>query len=412
MYEKELKIFSINEKKNNADVYIMNETEKAELFEISKLIKRRKYKETLTRTQNNRAIYPNNYFFYTFESLAYEGLKDYKKALNILEVAEVKFPNQFNIFYQLGVIHNELGNFDKALKLIEKSFTLTPTDLTEERSECYNEFGVIYWAMEQKDKAIENWKLAVMENPKNIAAQNNLRDFSNEFDEPAAVTEGMNDVHHFQNIQLKKYLKLSGKKELSSLKEGERVIQLIIEKWNNDIVPQKNKLDTYTAKEKTKWFNSVEIDFSKDLTNLYQQEFDSEELDEYENEFYSIYDGLSEEEILMLPFTHPLLIAMDMSPKRIDALFMKETEPTDYEVDVLDWALTIVGDLFETLLTKDNELKEELLDEAFAMATAELDDDFASRVISDPTNVIKNFLNTDKAKSKTKQQHKTKRRKR
>lgn len=87
-------------KRNDIDGYIMNENEKAVLFEISKIIKRRKYKEIITPTQNNRTIYPSNYFFYTFESLLYEGLKDYKKALNILEVAEVKFPNQFNIFYK------------------------------------------------------------------------------------------------------------------------------------------------------------------------------------------------------------------------------------------------------------------------------------------------------------------------
>lgn len=411
MQKKELKIFPINQKENNASVYIMSEPEKIELFEINKLIKRKKYKETIRRTQVNRSMYPNNYYFYSLESLAYEGLLDYEKALNIIEVAEAKFPNKFNIYYQLGVIHKELGNFDKAITSIEKSLNLTPTDYLEDRSECYNELGVIYWDMRQKDKAIENWKLAVIENPGNIEAQNNLRDFTNEFDEPAAVTEEMSDVFHFQNIQLKKYLKLSGKKELSSLKEGEKVIQLILEKWHNDIVPQKNKLDTYTAEEKTKWFNSVEIDFSKVSTDINQQEFDFEELDEYEDEFYSIYDGLSEEEILMAPFTYPFLTAMKIPPKRIEVLFMKEEEPTDYELDLLDWALMIVENLFEAVSTKDNELKEEILDEAFELATTELDDELASKVINDTTNVIKNFLNAEKVKNKTKRPQKTKRRK-
>ena len=62
--------------------------------------------------------------------------------------------------------------------------------------------------------------------------------------------------------------------------EAQNFANMISSFWNNEIVPHKNKLDTLSAVEKTKWFNSIDIDFNYEepVENSGETEDDSMEI--------------------------------------------------------------------------------------------------------------------------------------
>jgi tetratricopeptide (TPR) repeat protein len=207
--------------------------------------------------------YPGNRFFYILNSVAHLQINQNNQALQILKLAEEKFPKDYEVFFHLAKIHEELNDYPNAEKYYRKSYELTPHKFKDARSDCLNDLGALYWEINFRDKALEYWQLSVNENPKNTKAKMNLENCSNKYGEPEFADKLRNDINHFRIIQTEKYFKLKKIKEFSDMKEAAQILSIIQSAWNKHIVPDRDKLDTYPVEKINEWFRSIEPDFPK-----------------------------------------------------------------------------------------------------------------------------------------------------
>lgn len=232
------------------------------LNRLDKMLLDGSFEEIIEEAEKAIVKYPNNSFFYMIKSLAHSEINQMEEALKILKKAEKKFPSDYEVFFQLAKIYEEFSDFDNAEKYYLKSYELTPIEYNEERSDCLNDLGALFWRLKLRSTAIEYWQLAVNEYSGNIKAVENLKNCLNKYGKPSFVSELFDDMFQFQEIQTGKYLKAMNKNEFSSRKEIEKVFSIISGAWNKFIAPEKNKLDTYSVEEINKWFESFELDFS------------------------------------------------------------------------------------------------------------------------------------------------------
>ena len=67
----------------------------------------------------------------------------------------------------------------------------------------------------------------------------------------------MDDLHHFINIQIAAWVTTQGKQDLGTLPEAQKVMERVMNEWNDRIAPHREKLDGMTAAEKSELFHSV-----------------------------------------------------------------------------------------------------------------------------------------------------------
>lgn len=376
--KKKPQIFNINRKNPEVE----------KLLEIQNLLNDGEFQKVINETKNARAKYPNNFFFFTIASIALSSVGKETQGLNLLKTAVKRFPDKAEVHYHLGKTYEALEQYQEAEAAIKRSYELTPKNYSDARSDCLNDLGVIYWIQRRKSEALEQWKLALIENPNNINAQNNYRDFTNEYGEPAAVNHIMDDIFHFQNVQTEKYFKSKDRDTFLDTHEGDKLISLIMETWNNEVAPMGDKLDSLSPAKKDKLFKSIEIDFNKEprftvnSDDIFSSEEDTDDDIYDDDDMYTIYDCVDEDALFLLPFTLPLLSALGIKESRIDELFGKIDEPTDYEEDMLLWAVDVCTAVGSGILDKKNRAKnfrlgldiakEELTDEEAKAAIKEL----------------------------------------
>ena len=368
----------------------------------------KKYLQVIQEGGKARNKYPENFFFYTIPSIAYSCISRFEDAIQLLKEAEQKFPDSYEVLYQLARSYEDIEEYDEAEKYFKKSYEVTPEAYNDARSDCLNDLGAIYWEMRRKQEAIESWKLALIEDPKNSSAQNNLRDFTNVYGEPSAVSPLMDDLFHFQNIQMEKYFQSKNKSAFQSKKETNRIIQLISDAYNSKIVPKKERLNSSSAFEKTKWFKRIKIDFeskpmSKDenlklfkslqtksdrksksekrkanpqkepaLTLIQGKEFSPEEksLADFKNKF----PFLPEDGLLYITIASPFLISAGLEPERLLEILDEGTQDED-EQNMLLWACDIGSNLFNSVMEEDDKAADDFFYEALDIASDLLDED-------------------------------------
>ncbi|MFA3782762.1 tetratricopeptide repeat protein [Melioribacteraceae bacterium 4301-Me] len=349
-----------------------------------------KYKAVIKETTAARTVYPNNFFFYTIEAIACSMLGQSQKALDLLKVAEKKFPDSYEVHFQLAKVYDEMEEFDKAEESYKKSYELTPKEYSDARSDCLNDLGSLYWKIGYKQEAIDNWKLALQEYPQNKNAKNNLKRCINVYGEPKAVSEAMDDISHFYDIQMRKYFAVKNISEFSSLEEANKFMLLIKNAWNNTIVQEKEKLETYTPEEKTKWFESIEIDF--DAIELKSENKEKKagiaskpkkkkrgklsaaqkEQIEFERKFYF----LPEDGLTFAILASPFLLHAGLKFDRLDEILREGTEDEE-EQELLIWAADIGHFLFESFGAEDDDIAKDFLSEALEIATEIIDEEDA-----------------------------------
>lgn len=114
---------------------------------------------------------------------------------------------------------------------------------------------------QKQDEALKMWKRAIQENPRNQIARKNLKECTNQYNEPAAPSPVFNDLYHFQRIQTERYFQRHGIEAFASKEEAERVLDAIRVARNRDVASRGKKLDTMTAAEKTELLKSIKVDF-------------------------------------------------------------------------------------------------------------------------------------------------------
>ena len=401
--------------RENAPIFQLNDKdlEIKKLLEVQKLLIDGKYQKVIKETESARKIYPNNFFFFTIGSIALSETGKTEEAKKLLLKAKKKFPNENEVFYQLAKVYEDCAEYEKAEKAYINSYEATPEKYNVARSDCLNDLGALYWTLNRREEALEQWKLALLENPDNIKAQDNYKKFTNEYGKPASQNGLMDDLHHFQNIQLDKYFQNQNIKSFRSMPEAQNFANMISSFWNNEIVPHKNKLDTLSAVEKTKWFNSIDIDFNYEepVENSGETEDDSMEIipDELIEKLDETFPYLPRGGALLLPIASAALKAIGYKKNRI-AEIMEGAEVSEAEEYYINWAIDIVAAVGAAGAEKDSKTQTKMLKIALDIAMEELDEQEALYVIK----IIKEILyentgkNTGEIKRKKKSGRKSK----
>ncbi|MFH1198473.1 MAG: tetratricopeptide repeat protein [bacterium] len=333
--------------------------------------------------------------------MAYSELGKYHKALELLKTAEKKFPDSFEVLYYLGENCREIEEYEEAEKYLLKSYEITPEERKLSRSECLNELGVVYWDMHHREDALEQWKLALMENPKNIPAIENLRNFTNKYGEPTSISPLMDDIFHFQKIQFDKYNMGKAQLEFKSIEEADKIVNLISHVWNKVVAPQQEKLDTMTPTQITRWFKSITINF--DETKIVKIKKKSKERKKDDVELHRLnhkFSFLPEDGISLVFLVSAFLDEAGLSNERF-AKIMDNVRPTKEEKELLIWAYDLGETLVKSFNVGDEEESEDLLDEAMDIAAEYIDEEQFQNAIQVTYATIRSALNGNQKGSKS-----------
>ena len=76
--------------------------------------------------------------------------------------------------------------------------------------------------------------------------------------------ETNNDSKLFIDIQVWKYFQSHGIEKFETKEDAKKIINKIIYAFNTQIAPEHERLANSNPEAKTAWFNSVEVDFTKE----------------------------------------------------------------------------------------------------------------------------------------------------
>ena len=130
-------------KKSNIKLGDFGDRELIHLYQISRLLEKKKYDAVIIEGRKALADYPNDEHFYMVVAIACTEEGDFKAALDILEKAESRFPDDYQILFQLGKVYYGLWNLDASEHYYQESYDATPEDYTEARSDCLNELAIV-----------------------------------------------------------------------------------------------------------------------------------------------------------------------------------------------------------------------------------------------------------------------------
>lgn len=257
---------AINMAKKNSNILNLypgpQKNEMKLLKELDRLMLSGNFIRLIEEAEKAIESFPKNSLFYTLKSIAHTQIHQIEDALNTLKQAEEIFPYDHEVLFQLAKVYNEIYDFENTEKYFKKSLEMTPKGYKDARSDCLNDLGALYWEYNIREEALEYWKRAVKENPKNRKAKLNLDNCSNKYGEPETGDRLLNDMHHFRLIQSHKYFKSKNITEFSDIYESNQIIWIINSGWNNHIAPEKEKLESLSVKEINNWFKSVILDFT------------------------------------------------------------------------------------------------------------------------------------------------------
>jgi len=356
MKKKEPQIFNITD---------FDKGEKEFLF-ISSLIKDGNFEEAIKSSKEAIFKYPGNSSFFILQSLAYSFSMKNNEAISILKVAEKKFPIDDQVHYQLAKIYCIMGKYVEAENHFIKSYKLIPKDDIIMRSDCLNDLGILYEKINKRDKAVEKLELALIENPNNINAQNNLGKFSDSKNPSIPKKNSANDLFLFQSLQVEKYFTNKKKKYFKNNKETQRILDIISDVWRENILPQKDKLKDMSKTEKTSWFKSIKIDFKKNIS----EKSTINKKDPFNNFMDDINENLSflpPNSFLLLPFLVLFLNEAGISSVRTEEISSGK-KPTEEEEDILlcsfDMATVLIDVIMEEDEDNDDDVKKQLFEDA------------------------------------------------
>ena len=364
------------------------------LAQFQSLISQKKYSEAISfgkRKFKNGAL---SFTYYTGLSICYSEMNKPQEALKILAKANILFPENADIYYYLGLNHFDLENYEEAEECFLKSLELSPSNMKIERSECLNNLGVLYWDDLRKEEALDCWKDAVKENQFNNKAQQNLKEFSNDYGEPKAANQLFDDLYHFQNIHRKKYFELKAKTDFDSIEEVETWTEITSMKWNEIMEAKLDEIKYMTPVQKTELYTNISIDYStmgkKNKLNKSKKN-STKNLADKSKSFRKGFSFLEEELLVFLPFTVPILSLSGLEKERFEEL-VKGAEANKDEEELFLWAFDFLENILESISEDVSDKKKQLLFEAKQIALEILDEVDADDAINLTSELCQNLL--------------------
>ncbi len=105
-------------------------------------------------------INPDTYEVWQSMGITYGGLKQFDKAIESYNKAIEINPNKYAAWHSMGVAYGELKQFDKAIESFNKAVEINP-----DKYEAWHSMGIAYNGLKQFDKAIKACNKAVEINP-------------------------------------------------------------------------------------------------------------------------------------------------------------------------------------------------------------------------------------------------------
>ena len=87
--------------------------------------------------------------------MAYMQVEDYQKAVDVLQDAVAKSPDNFNLNYRLGMALDHMKEFEKAIKVFEAALKLRPNE-----TKVCQSIGFAYEQLGKHDQAVIHFKKA------------------------------------------------------------------------------------------------------------------------------------------------------------------------------------------------------------------------------------------------------------
>ncbi len=170
-------------------------------------------------------------------------------------------PDNPRALYNMGVVHKETGNYEKAIAMYEMAIRTYPENKKEEIADAWQNLGCALWEAKRRDEALEAWKTCLKFNPRQKYARRNLKEFTNEYGMPKSPAgKLMDDYWAFTEIKQKEYLSIYGKDSIDDIKEANVVLKKISEAWNEHIASKYGMMmDKMKTEKKLKLFKEVKV---------------------------------------------------------------------------------------------------------------------------------------------------------
>ena len=134
-------------------------------------IAKKLYSKTLKSNPYYKGVYINL-------GILHNQLGEHQKAMSCYEKTIQIQPNNSAAFNNLGSTHKELGEYQKAMSCYEKAIQIDPN-----YADAYYNLGIIFNKLEEHQKAKNCYEKAIQIQPNNSAAYNNLGIILNELEE-------------------------------------------------------------------------------------------------------------------------------------------------------------------------------------------------------------------------------------
>ncbi len=161
--------------------------------------------------------------------------------------------------YFLGVIHNEKGEYEKAIHMYKTALKYFSEDEQMEIADTYVNMGCSLWEVGGREEALEAWKTCLKYNPEQENARKNIKKFTNEYG-MGKSSVGMDDFWAFVDIKRKEYLSVKGRNYFTCIDEANMVLKKITGAWDNKIIPKYGlKMNRMKTKDKVKLFEDIKV---------------------------------------------------------------------------------------------------------------------------------------------------------
>ena len=179
----------------------------------------------------------------------------------------VLYPNNPGALYNLGVFYSNKKQWNKAIKMYEKSITLYDKDSKIEIADAYQNLGCVLWEDRRREEALDAWKTSLKYNPKQKQAKKNLKEFTNEYGLPSSpMGTTMDDVQAFVKIKMEEYLLTKNKTDVSTttdnsnLTELNKILEKIMQAWNDEVSAKyAEELDNMNTNKKVNLFKRTKV---------------------------------------------------------------------------------------------------------------------------------------------------------
>lgn len=348
-----------------------NEEVVKKLIHLNKLLLDGKYKKVISEGQKLIKKFDDQPYFHIVQALAYSQMEEPEKGLEILLEAEKKFKNSYEIEFQIAKMYEFLEDYDNAIYYFYKSLKSTPEKYKDARADCLNDLAVLHSELGLEEKAIELWKEAIEIDPAHELAKENLKITEGDYDELETTKFIEHEFKEFIFVQRNKYLDEQGKQKFSSKKEEINFLKHMEAAWINRIMPEADSLIKMSEDARSDMYEDMEIDVTQPVPEIALPPSS----DGHENKLNEIFSFLPENGLLKILAAMPALEYAGMKSEKITQMISGESEITESDKEILQWAHEIGKMVLEFATLTNNKFQKKLYDNLIKTLELRLDKD-------------------------------------